>query len=106
MRGIRIVLFAATASMFFIATPQPALSFACGNGPGKACSCEGTADCNDMRHSNLCGTALTCVSGSHGPVCTCMSAHEDPPSGGDTGNTGVRRPDDVAPVPPTERPPP
>jgi hypothetical protein len=108
MHGIRIVLFAATASMFLLARPQPALSFTCGSGSGQHCSCEGTSDCNDMRHSNLCGSSLNCVSGAHGPVCTCVSVRENDPGGSDTGNTGVRRPGDnnVAPVPPTARPPP
>lgn len=108
MRGTRIVLFAATASMLLIAGPQPALSFSCGNGPAKPCSCEGTADCNDMRHSNLCGTALNCVSGAHGPVCTCLSARVQDPNGGTTGGTGdsgVRKPTNVAPLPPVAKPP-
>jgi hypothetical protein len=58
---------------------EPAWSFQCD--PGKAgkgtCSCSGTSDCNDMRHSMMCGGSLNCGNGK----CTCTAALTADPGG-------------------------
>ncbi|MER8556045.1 hypothetical protein NKH37_28480 [Mesorhizobium sp. M1217] len=51
---------------------DPAWSFKCQSGTiGQgSCSCSGTADCTDMRHSKMCKGDLNCGSGK----CSCTAA--------------------------------
>jgi hypothetical protein len=65
-------LIAVLVMIFSIATVDTASGFSCPSGkPGQgSCTCQGTADCNDMRHSEMCKGDLTCSQGS----CSCTAA--------------------------------
>jgi len=87
---MRIIL-AKTSAILAVAAfcnfaPAPAWSFSCQSGTiGQGnCSCSGTADCTDMRHSKMCKTDLSCSQGK----CTCTAALVDP----GTTTTGGGRP--------------
>jgi hypothetical protein len=97
---------ALSLSLLFLmpAWSSPGWAYKCDpGGPGKGqCYCQGTSDCQEMKNSGMCGGYLNCSQGK----CTCTAARNNPPTGGDPTDPGVRRPDDVAPLPPTERQPP
>jgi hypothetical protein len=108
MPKIRISSALSVSLLFLMpAWSNPGWAYRCDSGgPGKGqCSCQGTQDCQEMKNSGMCGSYLDCSQGK----CTCTAARENSPVGGGNGNsgdTGVRRPSDVAPTPPTARPPP
>jgi len=68
----------------------PSLAFQCQSGTvGQgSCSCSGTDDCKDMRHSKMCKDNLNCTQGK----CTCTAAlvaDPGPTTGGDVKGTKV-----------------
>lgn len=74
-----------SALVIGLSTPA-ALSFSCQSGTiGQgSCSCSGSSDCTDMRHSKMCKTDLNCSQGK----CSCTAAIV---AGGDGGGTkGVK----------------
>ncbi len=81
MRALAIVLAASSAMALLISSPDPALSFKCQSGTiGQGtCTCSGTSDCTDMRHSKMCKSDLDCSQGS----CKCTAALVANPGGGD-----------------------
>lgn len=85
------------------AWPNPGWSYRCDSGgPGKGtCYCQGTSDCQEMKNSGMCGSSLDCSQGK----CTCTGALIKDPNGGSSGDTGVRKPTNVAPLPPMAKPP-
>ncbi|MER8403663.1 hypothetical protein [Mesorhizobium sp. M0185] len=68
---ISTTLFAISLAVAGLAA-DPAWSFKCQSGTiGQgSCSCSGTADCTDMRHSKMCKGDLNCGSGK----CSCTAA--------------------------------
>jgi len=74
------VLFVAASFSFAAA---PAWSFKCSSGTiGQGtCSCTGTTDCTDMRHSKMCKTDMDCSNGK----CSCTAALVADPGTGGTG---------------------
>jgi hypothetical protein len=60
---------------------SPGWSFGCDSGKaGKgSCSCNGTSDCTDMRHSGMCGGTLSCSQGKCG--CTAAIVVKNPGGG-------------------------
>lgn len=81
MRMIAVVFAASSAMALLILATDPALSFKCQSGTvGQgSCTCSGTSDCTDMRHSKMCKSDLDCSQGS----CKCTAAIVVNP-GGDT----------------------
>lgn len=82
---IRYTLAAILAMFLLLSISESAFSFKCQSGTvGQgSCSCSGSADCTDMRHSKMCSSDLNCSQGA----CTCTAARVVAPEG--TG--GVQR---------------
>ncbi len=82
MRSHHMSFAVVLAAMLLFAATDNAFSFKCDTGkPGKGtCSCSGTADCKDMRHSLMCKSALDCSQGK----CTCVAAIVVNPNPGGT----------------------
>src|SRR5262245_5237698 len=80
MSEIRFTLAAILGMFLLFSTSERAFSFKCQSGEAGqgSCSCKGTADCTDMRHSKMCSGDLECSKGA----CICTAARVKAPIGG------------------------
>jgi hypothetical protein len=86
MKTMKRLLFTLVTMAAISAATAPALAFKCGSGAGGACSCQGRADCKDMRRSEMCKGDLTCGTGK----CTCTAALVADPGVGGGATGGVK----------------
>jgi len=79
MSEIRYTLAAILAVFLLLSTSERAFSFKCQSGTvGQgSCSCSGSNDCTDMRHSKMCSSDLNCSQGA----CTCTATRVVAPGG-------------------------
>jgi hypothetical protein len=108
-RLITSVLAASLAPMLLTAGTA-AWGYKCGvsDTPGDtSCVCNGSDDCNAMRHSGQCAEAVSCTGSGDSTRCTCAANRSvNPGNGGGGKNSGPRPPPNEAPPPTSARPPP